>query len=233
MSDKRILKGINIDVNKNEVVGIVGENGSGKTTLCNVIGGLLTPSSGEIYLNAQRTSPMERRNNVFITYVDFSRYPLTLDENITLSDQEIPDSLYEIVGDIKKITKGKMIGKGFKNSVDLSTGQWQRVAIARAIHSNKPILIFDEPTASMDPVSELNIINKIIELARGGFIIIIVAHRASAVMNCDRVLVMKDGGIIQDGKPNELLEVPGLFHEMYQQQMELLKNKSPDNKSVS
>jgi len=124
------------------------------------------------------------------------------------------------------MTGDRGLGAGYTDSQELSAGQWQRIAVARALNRRSPIIILDEPTASMDPITEMRVLHHVVQSLTEHSIIIIVAHRVSAVMRCDRVLVMDAGSIVEDGPPRELLERKGRFHDMYHAQLKILNQGS-------
>ncbi|MDP5274608.1 ATP-binding cassette domain-containing protein [Chengkuizengella axinellae] len=220
-----VLQDVNFTIQKGEIVGLIGNNGAGKTTLCNILGGLLEPTKGKIFVNGVGVTSDELLGKINIAYRDFIKYPATLRQNINF-DGNMSSLSEEIVHDLKISTKDKILGVGFNNGKELSGGQWQKIAVSRSFSNKRDIIILDEPTAAMDPISEEIIINRINDYSKKGYGIILVAHRINAIMNCDRVYVMDKGRLVQNGRPEELLEEEGYFKNLYGSQVAMLQKVS-------
>lgn len=225
------LESINITLRMGETVGIVGENGSGKSTLSKVLLGVYAPCEGQILIDGA-TAPIsglafERAGAVFQDYV---RYELTVGENIWFSrPEEIPDAMLireaarkaDADWFIEQLSGGydAPVGSLLEHSAELSGGQWQKLAVARGFYARGPLIILDEPNASMDVMTEAALYRQYYEQIRGsGRIGILVSHRLGATRFCDRILVLKDGKIVQDGSFDELMEQDGLYKTMYESQ---------------
>ena len=209
-----------------QTIALVGENGSGKSTLCSIIEGLYSPDKGEIYYtqNNKRHSIIgKKRNGISAVFQKYMQYRMTIRENIVISDNS------QKKGDIKEICEDvgikldnngveAMLGKEF-GGIELSGGQWQRVALARGVYRDCNMIIMDEPTSAIDPIEESMIFEKIYEYAKDKTAII-VTHRMALARLADRILVMKNGKIVQDGSHNELISVEGEYQKLYQTQMQ-------------
>jgi ABC-type multidrug transport system, ATPase and permease components len=223
-SDKPVLANVSMQLRTGELVGLVGENGAGKTTLCNIVCGLLEPTEGEVWIDGERSLNADRLCSVSVAYADFAKFPLTVRQNIGM-DREWSETAGRLAQDIIQRSGDKRLGAGYSDGTELSGGEWQRVAVARAIANTKSMLILDEPTAAMDPVMEENVVRGIKQFVAQGKAALLVAHRVSTVMHCDKVYVMHQGQIVQQGDPLQLLEEDGVFREMYGAQVALLRRQ--------
>ncbi|MCW3795137.1 ABC transporter ATP-binding protein/permease [Paenibacillus sp. LS1] len=223
-SDRPVITDVNMHFRTGELIGLVGENGAGKTTLCNIMCGLLEPTEGEVWMDGEHSTPADRLRAISVAYADFSRFPLNVQQNIGLN-HEWNDAAQLLVQDIIHRSGDKRLGAGYSDGTELSGGQWQRVAVARAMANTKNILVLDEPTAAMDPVMEEVVVRSIKQFVTQGKAALLIAHRVSTVMHCDKVYVMADGQIVQEGNPLRLLEEDGVFREMYGAQVALLRKQ--------
>lgn len=223
-SSKPVLSDVTMHFHTGELVGLVGENGAGKTTLCNLICGLLEPAEGEIWVDGKPSLHTDRLRAVSVAYADFARFPLSVQQNVGLH-REWDEAAQQLVQDITERSGGKRLGAGYTDGTELSGGQWQRVAVARAMANTRTMLILDEPTAAMDPVMEESVVRSVKQFAAQGKAALLIAHRVSTVMHCDRVYVMADGQIVQEGAPLRLLEEDGVFRDMYGAQVALLRKQ--------
>lgn len=228
-SEEVVLKNINLNFKSNERVAIVGENGVGKTTLIKIILGLYFPTEGEVYINGVNTKniSIEERCNIFsVVFQDFAKFCLTIDENLLLDEENdvINKDIFNLDKIERHLNNGKktIIGKDYAEGVDLSGGEWQRIAIARAFQKEKKVLIFDEPTAALDPIAEvklyetINMINK-----QKNNILIYITHRLGLTRNVNRIIVLEDGSIVEDGTFNELISLKGHYYKLFQSQKAL------------
>jgi ATP-binding cassette, subfamily B, bacterial len=225
------LRDVSLSIRDGEVIALVGENGSGKTTLTKILAGLYQPSRGTMYLDghdAATLDPAALRAQVTVIFQDFSRYFLTAHENIAISrisdvDDEVgvrrAAALAGADAFLSTLPAGyrTLLGPSFFGGSDLSLGQWQRVALARAYFRDAPMLILDEPTASLDPRGEYEVFQQVRALAEG-HTVVLVSHRFSSVRAADRILVLDDGRLIEEGSHEELLERGGLYHELFTMQ---------------
>jgi len=223
-SDKPVLTDVSMHFRTGELVGLVGENGAGKTTLCNIICGLLEPEEGEVWVDGEPSLSTSRLQSVAVAYADFARFPLTAQQNIGLH-RDWSDTAQLLVQDIIEQSGDKRLGAGYSDGTELSGGQWQRVAVARAMANTRTMLVLDEPTAAMDPMMEESVVRSIKQFVAQGKATLLIAHRVSTVMHCDKVYVMANGQIVQEGAPLQLLEEDGVFREMYGAQVALLRKQ--------
>lgn len=230
-SDNYILKGINMEIECGKTYALVGLNGSGKTTILKLLLRLYKPDKGEIYIDDYNLSDIDTTSYykyIAAVFQDFIKYPLTFRQNIGLGDSERMDIDVEIIEAANKSgiytyiktlpdnidTKLKM---DWSNATELSLGQWQKLAISRAFFKKSQIIVLDEPTASLDPVAELDISSKIKELTEGKTCVLI-AHRFSTVKMVDRIYVLKGGKIEEYGSHSELLAKEGEYARLYNMQ---------------
>ncbi len=221
--DKEILHGISMRINKGEFIALVGPSGSGKSTAARLIASLWDVNSGSISLGGVdiRDIPLDDYNDK-IAYVSQDNYlfDLTVRENIRLGNQSASDK--EVEEAAKKCGCHDFI-MGLENGYDtvvgssgghLSGGERQRISIARAMLKNADIIILDEATAYTDPENEAVIQKSVAKLVEGKTLIVI-AHRLSTVKNADRLYVIKDGNIEEQGTHEELLAQNGLYSKMW------------------
>lgn len=223
-SEQPVLTNVSMQLRTGELVGLVGENGAGKTTLCNIVCGLLEPTEGEVWVDGKRSMDADRLGAVSVAYADFARFPLTVEQNIGMN-REWNEAARLLAQDIIQRSGDRRLGAGYSDGTELSGGQWQRVAVARAMANTKTMLVLDEPTAAMDPIMEENVVRGIKHFVNQGKGALLVAHRVSTVMHCDKVYVMHNGHIVQYGEPLRLLEEDGVFRDMYGAQVALLRKQ--------
>lgn len=222
-TNHKILSGINLTINKNEKVALVGANGAGKSTLIKLILGLYCPDSGSITWNGSK----ELMRKISVVFQNYIKFELTLRENIAMGNiDEINNddlilevmkkcncyNLYEELGSLD-IPLGRMMDGGR----EISGGQWQKLAICRAIFSDSDLLIFDEPTASIDANTEAEVFNNIIEICSNKTAIFI-SHRLGWAKNADRIIVIDAGKIEEMGTHDELISLGGVYSNMYNTQ---------------
>ncbi len=216
-SVKKTLEDINVEFNKGELVAIVGKNGSGKSTLVKLLSGLYQPSEGQIYYNNESSDVLDLsyyQNNVSVLFQDFVKFELSVRENIGLSDvNSISDSkIKKHIDNLKlnfltaenNFNLNQRLGTWFNDSRQISGGQWQKVALARTFFKNASIYILDEPSSALDPVSEKEIFDEFVTRSRDK-IALFVSHNLMAASRADRIIVMQDGRIIDEGKHDDLI----------------------------
>lgn len=235
-SDVRAVKDVSFTLNPGDSLAIVGENGAGKTTLIKLMIGAYQPTKGTILIDGQ---PLERINResylaqIGALFQDFSRYEFaTLGENVWFGDVERPYSRRDIEAALKDAGLESLVNEykeglntilskdiDSKNAVNLSGGQWQRLGIARAFFRSPNVLILDEPTASVDAVSEYEIFKNIIKKQENKTTVII-SHRFSTVRKAERIIVLDHGKIVESGTHDELIAKNGIYKEMFELQAE-------------
>ena len=222
------VSGVSMTIRRDEVVALVGENGSGKTTLAKLLALLYRPSAGRIFWDGVDVGEVDRaawRKKIAVIFQDFVKYQLTGTDNVGLGDAErlsdrdgIAASARHAGADsfIESLADGyeTYLSKEFPGGVDLSIGQWQRVALARAFFRDSPFLILDEPTAALDARAEHSLFESIRHLRRGRTVLLI-SHRFSSVRSADRIFVMKEGKLVEQGNHDTLMKNNGLYSELY------------------
>lgn len=226
---KFVLSDINLRIPWGQTVAFVGENGSGKSTLCHIIAGLYSPTKGTVSYGGVQRGAGRIVNGISAVFQKFCRYSMSLGENIRISDidgDKSEDKLNQICKDIGVVPEWAggidgMLGREF-GGAEVSGGQWQRIAIARGIYRNNSLLILDEPTAAIDALEEKYLYEEFGKLSRN-CTSIIVTHRLASAQIADRILVIKDGRIVQDGNHGELVAVEGEYKTMYELQRQWYK----------
>ncbi len=223
-----VLNHINVTLKKGESVALVGPNGAGKTTLARVLLGLYRPQTGTIYVE---DVPLNEENcqewlaHCSAVFQDFTSYHLTARENIIFGDLEHPERMEtaSIAGGAASVVDGltagyeTILGPTFGGR-DLSGGEWQRLATARSFMRESPwLVVLDEPTAALDPLAEQAVYERFIERSKGRTSVLI-SHRLSSVRSCDRILVIDNGTIVEDGDHETLLARDGLYAQFFRAQ---------------
>lgn len=216
-SSSFVLSDINIKINKGDTIGIVGENGSGKTTFIKLLCGFYDDYQGEILINGIELKGIDLnvlRKRMGVIFQDFNKYEMTLRENIGfgyINEINNDDKIVKVLEEVKLNNKvdrfaekiDTQMGRWFGGE-ELSKGQWQRIALGRAFIRDADIYILDEPTASLDPVSEKDIFDLILDKSKDR-ICMFITHRLDNIAEMNsRIIVFSEGKIIGDGKHQEL-----------------------------
>ena len=230
-AERWAVRGLNFTLHVGETLALVGENGAGKTTLVKLLARLYDPDEGRITLDGHdlRAYDLESlRGAMGVIFQDFMRYNLSAADNIAVGRIEDRDNRPRIIDAARRsladqVINGlpkqydQMIGKRFRNGVELSGGEWQKLAIARAYMRGAEVLILDEPTAALDARSEFEVFQRFKELSAGKTAILI-SHRFSSVRMADRILVLADGQVESSGSHEELLAQSGRYAELFELQ---------------
>ncbi|WP_336320527.1 ABC transporter ATP-binding protein [Streptomyces lavendofoliae] len=238
---KPALKDVSIQLRAGETVALVGENGSGKTTLTKLLAGLYRPDAGQLLIDGKPvTDPTLLTAASTVLFQDYLHYWMTAGENISLGDTRYLNDEHRTVqaartaGAHDAITAlpaayRTQLGPQFTGGSDLSPGQWQRIALARAFFRNAPLIILDEPTASMDPLAEADLFDRMQELFAERTVLLI-SHRFSSVLTADRIYVLEGGHITETGTHNELMTAGGTYRKLYLAQASAYMGTADNNK---
>jgi ATP-binding cassette subfamily B protein len=230
-NSRLILDHINFHLQPTERLALIGENGQGKTTIVKLITRLYDPTDGQILLDGvdlREYDLEDLHREMGVIFQDFMRYEMTAAENIAVGrveELENPELLriaaHKSMADatIERLPKGydQMLGRRFEQGVDISGGEWQKVALARAYLRNAQILILDEPTAALDARSEFEVFQRFAELTAGKMALFI-SHRFSTVRSADRIIVLENGKIAEEGSHEQLSRLGGRYAEMFEMQ---------------
>lgn len=241
-SEKEVLKNISFRIEPGAHIALVGKNGSGKTSLIKLIAGLYKPSAGNIFIGSKNINSLSRdalHREFSVVFQDYASYQMTLRENAALGsieflndDEHLKKSLVLISDDPVFDDLDKHLGKLEESGTELSGGQKQKLAIARACAAKTNFIIFDEPTASLDPSAEKEMyrnLQKIIGTSNRGRGCVFISHRLASAKMADIIFVLDEGRIIEKGSHDELIKNGGLYSKMYKEQASWYKNEPDTN----
>ena len=230
-TSRLVLNSLDLHLRAGERVALIGKNGEGKTTLVKLMTRLYDPVEGQVLLDGvdlREYNLEDLYREIGVIFQDFMRYEMTARENIavgrideinnlpllkTAADKSMADEVIErLPGDYEQ-----MLGRRFESGVDLSGGEWQKIALARAYLRDAQVLILDEPTAALDARSEFEVFQRFAELTAGKSALFI-SHRFSTVRMADRIVVLENGRIAEDGNHETLLNLGGRYAEMFEMQ---------------
>lgn len=229
------LRDISLTVRSGQTVALVGENGSGKTTLAKLLGGLYQPTAGRVCWDGTDLAELDPASvaaRVMMVFQEPVRWPHTARVNVHIGrhDRADPDgrALREsarLAGADQVVDSlpGKwetLLSTYFRDGRDLSGGQWQRLAVARGLFRDAPVLIWDEPTAPLDAKAEYAVYESLRRIARGRTVILI-THRLASVRNCDRIYLLHQGRLAEQGSHGALMAAGGRYAEMFTVQSRL------------
>jgi ATP-binding cassette subfamily B protein len=221
---------VTLHINAGERIAIVGENGAGKTTLVKLLIGLYQPEAGQVRVDGSVLTPEYAamvQQRVAVVFQDYATYPLTARENIgfgdlshlwddaALAEAAARAGVREFIESLPQ-KYDTYLGRQFGDT-DLSGGQWQKIALARAFLRDADLVVLDEPTAAMDPLAELALFERFIELVQGCTAIMI-SHRLGAARLADRIFVMRDGRVVEEGDHDALMARDGEYARLFRAQ---------------
>jgi len=227
-SKRWVIRNVNFELKAGEKLAFVGENGAGKTTLIKLLLQFYEPTEGEILLDGvpiKKYNQLQYQQYFGVIFQDFVKFELTLRENIAMGEIEEIENQSRIDNAADKSLANQVVselpggydqqlGKRFKNGKDLSGGQWQKIAIARAYMKDAEVLVLDEPTSALDARAETEAFDRFIKLTEGKTAVII-SHRFSTVRIADRIMVLKEGTVLEIGTHKELMENDKLYAELF------------------
>lgn len=231
-NDKPTLKNINLTLNPYEKIALVGYNGAGKTTLTNLLLRLYDVTDGEVLIggrNIKDETIKSHRNRFSAVFQDFQLFAATLGENVALdtdyNENEVMQALKHSGFD-KELPNGvhtEVLREFDDSGMMFSGGEAQKITVARAFYKNCPYVIMDEPSANLDPVAEYNLNKSMTEVAKNKTVIFI-SHRLSTTRHADRIYVMENGEIVENGTHDELMSQNGKYAYMFNLQAEKYRN---------
>jgi len=233
-TDTYILRNLDMHIQNGMHYAFVGRNGSGKTTITKLITGLYDTYEGEILLDGKELKEYSKAylKGMFSgVYQDFARYFISVKDNILLGDVNNMDEIqsiqkakdaaasFAVLDEIMAMPQGfdTPLGKIEEGGVDISGGQWQRIAMARTLISPAPIRILDEPTSALDPISESRMYENFEKMNRGKTTVFI-SHRLGSTKIADKIFVIEQGNVAEQGSHDQLMAKNGLYAEMYESQ---------------
>ncbi len=233
-----ILENVNLKIEAGEKLAIVGLNGAGKTTLVKLLCGFYDPTEGEILLNGKDIKIYNRREYYTLftsVFQEFSILPWSIAENVAQTELENIDTekvrkcleladIIEKVNSLPNKEKSLLVKDVNEDATELSGGETQRLMLARALYKNSPILILDEPTAALDPILEHRLYERYNELSSNKTAVYI-SHRLASTRFCDRIILLGDKGIMESGTHQELLDLKGKYHELFEIQSKYYKEE--------
>jgi ATP-binding cassette, subfamily B, bacterial len=230
-ASRLVINSLDLHLRAGERVALIGENGEGKTTLVKLMTRLYDPTEGQVLLDGVDLREYDLEDlyrEIGVIFQDFMRYEMTARENIAVGRIEEIENLpmlktaaYKSLAQqvIERLPRDyeQMLGRRFETGVDLSGGEWQKIALARAYLRDAQVLILDEPTAALDARSEFEVFQRFAELTTGKSAVFI-SHRFSTVRMADRIIVLHDGRIAEDGNHHKLLNLGGRYAGMFEMQ---------------
>jgi ATP-binding cassette subfamily B protein len=229
------LRGVDMEIRRGEVVALVGENGSGKSTLAKLLVGLYLPDTGAVRWDGASTAELDRAglfDQVALVAQQFVQWPFTARVNVTIGRSTRPADVaglaesawfggaHEVVAHLDRGWE-TLLAREFWGGTSLSGGQWQRIGLARAHYRNAPVVVFDEPTAALDPRAELEVFERVRSLAATGRTVVLVTHRLASVRHAHWIYVLHRGVVTENGTHDALMAGGGRYAELYRLQADL------------
>lgn len=240
-AEKDTLTDINLTLRPGEKLAIVGLNGAGKTTLVKLLCGLLDPTEGRVLLDGRDIRDYNRRDYYRLfsaVFQDFSLLPSTIAANVAQSEDNIDmDRVRECVAKASLTEKIESLPDRYEtklnreihlDAVMLSGGETQRLMLARALYKNGPVVVLDEPTAALDPIAESDLYQKYSEMTRNRSSVYI-SHRLASTRFCDRIILISDGRIAEEGTHETLLQKGAAYAELFEVQSRYYREEAPVN----
>ena len=230
-TDCDVLRDLDLELRPGQSVAIVGENGAGKTTLLKLLAGFYQPTCGRILVDGRdlrELDPAWWRRHLAVIFQDFVRFELSAFDNVALADLDHHDAkahagaaagaagASEIIENLAE-DWNTVLSRRFRGGAELSGGQWQRIALARAMYAARTggrILVLDEPTASLDASAEVALFDQLLTHAQG-LTAVVVSHRFSTVRRAQRIVVIGDGAVVEDGDHASLKTLGGTYARLY------------------
>ena len=226
-TDENALENINLTIKPGEKLAVVGLNGAGKTTIVKLLCGLYDPTHGEVLLNGKNIQAYNREDYYSLftaVFQEFSILPLTIVENLTMEDSAEMDSklshclqiagLEDKINSLPNGVNSLLLKDVHMDAVEFSGGETQRLMLARALYKDAPILILDEPTAALDPIAENQLYERYNELSSGRTSVYI-SHRLASTRFCDRIILVDNKTIAEEGTHDTLMAAGGKYAELY------------------
>lgn len=237
-AEKATIQNISFTLHKGEKLALVGLNGAGKTTLIKLISGLYNPTEGEILLNGKPVNSYNRDEYFGLfgaVFQDIAVLPVTVAENVAGADIDNIDmdrvydclkkaGLYDKVMSLPEKENTRLVKSVFENATEFSGGQTQKLALARALYKDAPVLLLDEPTAALDPIAEQEMYLNYAEFSKGRSSVFI-SHRLASTRFCDRIIMIENGTIIEEGTHAELMGQCGKYAELFELQSSYYNDK--------
>lgn len=231
-SNEYVLRDCSFIINPGEIVGLVGLNGSGKSTIIKLLCRFYDPTDGLILIDgidSKEYDIVKLRELFGVLFQDYVRYSFSLRENIALSDLTkmdnersifeacIASKVYDYIADWEKGIDENLTRRFDPEGKELSGGQWQRIALARVFLRNAPIVLLDEPSSALDPVAEHEVFENFAKVAQNRSAVLI-SHRLSSIALCGKILVLKNGNIVEQGSHSELMSLGGEYSKLFELQ---------------
>lgn len=242
--ERPVLADVHLEIRPRELLAVVGVNGAGKTTLMTLLAGLYRPTHGRITVDGvdlARLDPAVWRGRLSVVFQNFTRYPLSLAENValgagdTVPDQRLLDAAAQRAGLTELVARlpdgwRTPLHRSRPGGVDLSGGQWQRVVLTRTLYAlerGARLLVLDEPTAHLDVAAEFAMFDRLAQ-CRDDATVVLISHRLSTVRQADRIVVLDGGRVVEQGDHDELMDLGGLYARLFAAQAERFRRHRAD-----